>query len=95
MHEEDAMQKGMLFPWSFLFIDFVLVVVVATGPCCELLTCLIIDIAVSGFCSRHTVFERIECRERVYIVGSWSRELALIYSAQVRTLPDSRQRVGT
>ena len=83
MHEEDAMQKGRLFPWSFLFIDFIRVVffVVATGQCCELLTCLTIDIAVSGFCSRHTVFERIECRERVYIVGSWSREFALIYSA--------------
>ena len=84
MHEEDEMQKGRMSLFVIIndVVDFV-----PSGPCCELLTCLTVNIAVCGSWSR-----RVEYLERVYIAGSSSSRSALICSAQVRTLPHSQQR---
>lgn len=87
MHEEDEMQKGRM---SLSFID--VIDFVSSGPCCELLACLTVGIAVCGSYSR---CERIECFELVYIAGSSSRRSALICPAQVRTLPHSQQRLSS
>ena len=69
MHEEDEMQKGRMCISLVHDIDFV-----PSGLCCELLTCLTVNIAVCGSWSR-----RVEYLERVYIAGSSSSRSALIY----------------